>query len=108
MTAAHASPRIPRLMTRTARRTQRRAKALKSIKRLNLSQGSDTPSRNRQQSLRLAAIGIEFFSTILGLVVLGYFLDEYFHIKPLLGACGLLLGMVLGVYRLTVGLRRLD
>ncbi len=91
-----------------------------------MSQKSDTPSRNRQQSLRLAAIGIEFFSTILGLVVLGYFLgieffstilglvvlgyflDEYFHMKPVLGACGLILGMVLGVYRLTVGLRRLD
>ncbi len=73
-----------------------------------MSQESNTPSRNRQQSLRLAAIGIEFFSTILGLVVLGYFLDEYFHMKPVLGACGLLLGMVLGVYRLTVGLRRLD
>jgi F0F1-type ATP synthase assembly protein I len=79
-----------------------------AIKRLNLSQESDTPSRNRQQSLRLAAIGIEFFSTILGLVILGYFLDEYLHTRPVLGASGLLLGMILGVYRLTVGLRRLD
>lgn len=73
-----------------------------------MSQDSDTPSRNRQQSLRLAAIGIEFFSTILGLVILGYFLDEYLHTRPVLGASGLLLGMILGVYRLTVGLRRLD
>jgi F0F1-type ATP synthase assembly protein I len=73
-----------------------------------LSQESDTPSRNRQQSLRLAAIGIEFFSTILGLVILGYFLDEHFHTTPVLGASGLLLGMILGVYRLTVGLRRLN
>ena len=73
-----------------------------------MSQDSDTPSRNRQQSLRLAAIGIEFFSTILGLVIFGYFLDEYFHTTPVVGASGLLLGMILGVYRLTVGLRRLN
>ena len=73
-----------------------------------MSQESDTTSKNRGQSLRLAAIGIEFFSTILGLVVLGYLLDEYLHTRPVLGASGLLLGMVLGVYRLTVGLRRLD
>ena len=73
-----------------------------------MSRESDTPSRNRQQSLRLAAIGIEFFSTILGLVIFGYFLDQYFRTTPVFGASGLLLGMILGVYRLTVGLRRLD
>jgi F0F1-type ATP synthase assembly protein I len=68
----------------------------------------DIGSSNRGQNLRLAAVGIEFFSTILGLVVFGYFLDTYFHTTPVFGAGGLLIGMVLGVYRLVVGLRQLD
>lgn len=67
-----------------------------------------TTSGGRGQSLRLAAVGIEFFSTILGLLVLGYSLDTYLHTMPWLGAIGLVLGMVIGVYRLIVGLRHLD
>jgi F0F1-type ATP synthase assembly protein I len=67
-----------------------------------------TTSGGRGQSLRLAAVGIEFFSTILGLLVLGYSLDTYLHTTPWLGAIGLVLGMVIGVYRLIVGLRHLD
>lgn len=66
------------------------------------------PTRRNGQNLRLAAVGIEFFSTILGFIVLGYYLDEYFGTKPALGVSGLVLGMVLGVYRLITGLRQLD
>jgi F0F1-type ATP synthase assembly protein I len=69
---------------------------------------NNVPSSSRGQNLRLAAVGIEFFSTILGLIVIGYILDEYLHSSPWFGAIGLLLGMVLGVYRLVVGLRQLD
>jgi F0F1-type ATP synthase assembly protein I len=64
--------------------------------------------RNRAKNIRLAAVGIEFFSTILGLLVLGYVLDSYFLTTPWLGAAGLVLGMVIGVYRLIVGLRQVD
>ena len=73
-----------------------------------MSRAPNPHSGNRGQNLRLAAVGIEFFSTILGLIVLGYLLDEYFHASPWFGATGLLVGMAVGVYRLIVGLRQLD
>jgi F0F1-type ATP synthase assembly protein I len=73
-----------------------------------MDESRDTPSGNRGQNLRLAAVAIEFFSTILGLIVFGYFLDTYLHTMPVFGVGGLLLGMVLGIYRLIVGLRQLD
>ncbi len=54
---------------------------------------------------RFAAIGIEFFSPILGGALLGYYLDEYFQSEPLLAVTGLLLGVFLGMYRLIIELR---
>jgi F0F1-type ATP synthase assembly protein I len=54
---------------------------------------------------RFAAIGIEFFSPILGGSLLGYYSDEHFHTTPLLAVTGLLLGVFLGMYRLIVELR---
>jgi F0F1-type ATP synthase assembly protein I len=54
---------------------------------------------------RFAAIGIEFFSPILGGSLLGYYSDEHFHTAPLLAMTGLLLGVFLGMYRLIVELR---
>ena len=63
---------------------------------------------NRGQNMRLAAVGVEFFSTILGLLIIGYGLDTYLHTMPWLGASGLVLGMVIGVYRLIVGLRHIE
>lgn len=73
-----------------------------------MNQPLNTSSGGRGSSLRLAAVGIEFFSTILGLLVLGYGLDTYLHTSPWLGVSGVVLGMVIGVYRLVVGLRHLD
>jgi F0F1-type ATP synthase assembly protein I len=54
---------------------------------------------------RFAAIGVEFFSPILGGSILGYYSDEYFHTAPWLAVAGLLLGVFLGMYRLIVELR---
>jgi F0F1-type ATP synthase assembly protein I len=54
---------------------------------------------------RFAAIGIEFFSPILGGSLLGYYSDGYFHTAPVLVVTGLLLGVFLGMYRLIVELR---
>jgi F0F1-type ATP synthase assembly protein I len=54
---------------------------------------------------RFAAIGLEFFSPILGGSILGYYSDEYFHTAPLLAVTGLLLGVFIGMYRLIVELR---
>jgi F0F1-type ATP synthase assembly protein I len=54
---------------------------------------------------RFAAIGLEFFSPILGGSLLGYYSDEHFHTAPLLVVTGLLLGVFLGMYRLIVELR---
>jgi F0F1-type ATP synthase assembly protein I len=57
------------------------------------------------QLWRFAAIGLEFFSPILGGALLGYYSDEHFHTAPLLAVTGLLLGVFLGMYRLVVELR---
>ncbi|HTW87680.1 MAG TPA: AtpZ/AtpI family protein [Candidatus Binataceae bacterium] len=73
-----------------------------------MSEPRNTPSGGRGQNLRLAAVGIEFFSTILGLLILGYALDTYLHTGPWLGVIGVVLGMVIGIYRLIGGLRHLD
>jgi F0F1-type ATP synthase assembly protein I len=54
---------------------------------------------------RFAAIGIEFFSPILGGSLLGYYSDEHFHTEPWLVMAGLSLGVFLGMYRLIVELR---
>lgn len=54
---------------------------------------------------RFAAIGVEFFSPILGGSLLGYYLDGYFHTTPVLAISGVLLGVFLGMYRLIVELR---
>jgi F0F1-type ATP synthase assembly protein I len=54
---------------------------------------------------RFAAIGVEFFSPILGGSVLGYYADDYFHTAPVLAVTGLLLGVFLGMYRLILELR---
>ena len=62
----------------------------------------------RGQSLRLAALGLEFISTIIGLLIFGYYLDLHFHCSPVFGAIGLVLGTSLGIYRLASGLRQLD
>ncbi len=54
---------------------------------------------------RFAAIGIEFFSPILGGSILGYYADGYFHTTPVLAVTGLLLGVILGMSRLILALR---
>jgi F0F1-type ATP synthase assembly protein I len=54
---------------------------------------------------RFAAIGAEFFSPILGGSLLGYYLDGYFHMTPVLAISGVLLGVFLGMYRLIITLR---
>jgi F0F1-type ATP synthase assembly protein I len=54
---------------------------------------------------RFAAIGVEFFSPILGGSLLGYYLDGYFHTTPVLAISGVLLGAFLGMYRLIIELR---
>ena len=54
---------------------------------------------------RFAAVGVEFFSPILGGSLLGYYLDDYFPTARWLAVAGGLLGVFLGMYRLIVELR---
>ncbi len=84
------------------------AKGTQLASQTSMNEPRNSSPGNRGQSLRLAAIGVEFFSTILGLVVAGYLLDTYFNLTPWLGVIGLILGLVLGIYRLIIGLRHLD
>jgi len=54
---------------------------------------------------RYAAIGLEFFSPIIGGAIAGYYLDRYFHTTPIIGLVGILGGTVIGLYRLIVEMR---
>jgi F0F1-type ATP synthase assembly protein I len=63
------------------------------------------PSTSPVRLWRFAAIGLEFFSPILGGALLGYYSDEHFHTGPWLVMAGLSLGVFLGMYRLVVELR---
>jgi F0F1-type ATP synthase assembly protein I len=54
---------------------------------------------------RFAAIAAEFFSPILGGAILGYYLDDYFHVAPVLAVVSVLLGTFIGMYRLIIELR---
>jgi F0F1-type ATP synthase assembly protein I len=67
----------------------------------------DAPAtpRHSPSLWRFAAIGTEFFSPILGGAILGYYLDEYFRLQPILAVSGVFLGIILGFYRLFVELR---
>ena len=60
--------------------------------------------RDRSRVLRYTAIGLEFFSPIIGGLVVGYYLGEYLH-KPWIGLVGLLAGVALGFFRLIVEIR---
>ena len=59
----------------------------------------DSPSR-----MRLAAIALEFGSSVLGGLLFGYYLGEYLH-RPWIGLVGLLSGVFLGFFRLIMELR---
>jgi F0F1-type ATP synthase assembly protein I len=55
--------------------------------------------------IRIAVIGLEFSSPILGGLVVGYYLGEYLH-RPWIGLIGLAGGVFLGFYRLILELRQ--
>jgi F0F1-type ATP synthase assembly protein I len=59
----------------------------------------DSPSR-----IRLAAIALEFGSSVLGGLLFGYYLGEYLH-RPWIGLAGLMSGVFLGFFRLIMELR---
>jgi len=54
--------------------------------------------------LRFTAIGLEFFSPIVGGLLAGYYIGEHFHL-PWLGLVGLLGGVFVGFFRLIVEVR---
>jgi len=55
--------------------------------------------------VRYAAIGLEFFSPIIGGALAGYYLDRHFHTTPIIGLTGILGGTAAGLYRLIVEMR---
>ena len=62
------------------------------------------PDSGSSRYLRYTAVGLEFFSPIIGGMVAGYYLGEYLHM-PLLGLVGLIGGVFLGFYRLVIEIR---
>jgi F0F1-type ATP synthase assembly protein I len=54
---------------------------------------------------RLMVMGLEFSSPILGGLIGGYYIGDYFH-RPWIGLVGLIGGVFLGFYRLILEIRR--
>jgi hypothetical protein len=54
--------------------------------------------------LRITVVALEFSSPILGGLIGGYYVGEYFH-RPWIGMLGLVGGVFLGFYRLISELR---
>lgn len=52
-------------------------------------------------------LGTELMASVLGMVLLGYFLDEHFHTSPWLLLAGALTGMVGGFYNFVRELQKL-
>ncbi|HKV53577.1 MAG TPA: AtpZ/AtpI family protein [Candidatus Binataceae bacterium] len=65
---------------------------------------NDSGESARSRYLRLGVVGVEFTSPILGGLIAGYYIGEYFH-KPWIGLVGLLGGVFLGFYRLIIEIR---
>lgn len=64
--------------------------------------GQSPPEKRQPNKWRYAAIGIEFFSPIIGGSVAGYYLDQYFHTGSIWTLIGLVGGVVLAFHRLIV------
>jgi F0F1-type ATP synthase assembly protein I len=66
----------------------------------------EQPSAPRPPSLwRYAAIGVEFFSPIIGGSVAGYYIDQYFRTGATWTLVGLLGGVFLAFFRLILEMR---
>ena len=68
--------------------------------------GANHTSGTGPNYTRLATIGLEFASPIIGGLIAGYYLGEYFH-RFWIGPLALFGGVFLGFYRLIVELRHL-
>lgn len=57
-------------------------------------------NKNLKNGIKYASLGIEFASMILGLALVGFYIDKKLESKPLFTIAGLFFGFVSGIYRL--------
>lgn len=72
---------------------------------------SDAPEQKsarerRQLGIQMAALGLEFSSAVIGGLILGYYLDEWFGTKPWLTMLGVFAGLGTAVVRMIALTRR--
>jgi len=72
---------------------------------------TDTPTdrdgeRRREQAVQMSALGLEFAGSVLGGLVVGYYLDRWLGTSPWLVLVGTLGGMITAVARIVVLTRR--
>ena len=56
----------------------------------------------RARLYRIAGAGFDFFGTILGCILAGYFLDRWLGTGPVLVLVGVALGFAVGLYKLVL------
>lgn len=71
----------------------------------NGTNGESPPPARKPSRWRLAAIGVEFFSPIIGGSVVGYYIDQYFHTGSIWTLIGLLGGVFIAFHRLIIEIR---
>ncbi len=57
-------------------------------------------NKDLKNGIKYASLGIEFASMILGLGLVGYYVDEKLNSSPLFTIIGIFFGFVSGIYRL--------
>ncbi len=55
---------------------------------------------DRRRSLRLAGVGLEFAGAVLGLTLVGYWVDRHFGTTPWAVIVGAAVGLIGGMYNL--------
>ena len=57
-------------------------------------------NKDLKNGIKYASLGIEFASMILGLGLVGYYIDKKLNSSPLFLIIGMFLGFISGIYRL--------
>jgi ATP synthase protein I len=67
---------------------------------------SEPSPERRRASIQLSAVGLEFASTVIGGLILGYYLDEWLGTEPWLFLVGTFGGLGAAVLRMMVLLKK--
>ena len=71
-----------------------------------MAQGKPDPNEQRRELFRLSGLGLEFGSSVIGGVLLGYLLDRWLGTGPWLLLVGTGIGFAAGLFRMVRLLNR--